>query len=198
MTDSAADAYAGVQLYHVLDQKRQELDPCPPRPFHSELKIPIPIPEEIIEDHDGEVQAAGGDNQADTFVVEGSTATPDTVASKFRDTRLVAADGKVQRYRSTKRRSIRVGPSALRAYYVWHDNQELKPGDVAALLRDPPLQTNTVTSYILNAVTGENLPYSKDRMARELLPTLTDAAANSERYKTLIEACRPQEAEVDS
>lgn len=41
--DSAGDAYAAIQLYHVLDEKRQELRPVPPRPHHAELKLPIPV-----------------------------------------------------------------------------------------------------------------------------------------------------------
>ncbi|KAG6050676.1 hypothetical protein E4U17_006406 [Claviceps sp. LM77 group G4] len=39
---SASDAYAGVQLYHVLEEKRKSLDPCPERPYHVELDLPIP------------------------------------------------------------------------------------------------------------------------------------------------------------
>ncbi|KAG5965418.1 hypothetical protein E4U58_002812 [Claviceps cyperi] len=39
---SASDAYAGIQLYHALDEKRKSLDPCPERPHHVELDLPIP------------------------------------------------------------------------------------------------------------------------------------------------------------
>ncbi|KAG6034881.1 hypothetical protein E4U19_005327 [Claviceps sp. Clav32 group G5] len=39
---SASDAYASVQLYHVLEEKRKSLDPCPERPYHVELDLPIP------------------------------------------------------------------------------------------------------------------------------------------------------------
>lgn len=41
---SASDAYAGVQLYAMLNHKRQELDPVPDLPFHVELDRPIPLP----------------------------------------------------------------------------------------------------------------------------------------------------------
>ncbi|KAG6163322.1 hypothetical protein E4U51_005780 [Claviceps purpurea] len=39
---SASDAYAGIQLFHVLEEKRKNLDPCPDRPHHAELDLPIP------------------------------------------------------------------------------------------------------------------------------------------------------------
>ncbi|KAG5942686.1 hypothetical protein E4U60_007146 [Claviceps pazoutovae] len=39
---SASDAYAGIQLFHVLEEKRKSLDPCPERPHHAELDLPIP------------------------------------------------------------------------------------------------------------------------------------------------------------
>ncbi|KAG5921972.1 hypothetical protein E4U61_005975 [Claviceps capensis] len=40
---SASDAYAGIQLFHVLEEKRKSLDPCPERPHHVELDLPIPL-----------------------------------------------------------------------------------------------------------------------------------------------------------
>ncbi|KAM3517523.1 hypothetical protein NHJ13051_008909 [Beauveria bassiana] len=44
LTYSAADAYAGLQLYHVLEERRLAMDPPPDRPRHAELRLPIPIP----------------------------------------------------------------------------------------------------------------------------------------------------------
>ncbi|RFU73738.1 ribonuclease h [Trichoderma arundinaceum] len=42
---SASDAYAGLQLYYVLEEKRKALVPCPPRPHHAELRLPIAFPD---------------------------------------------------------------------------------------------------------------------------------------------------------
>ncbi|KAL7959693.1 hypothetical protein V8C34DRAFT_279122 [Trichoderma compactum] len=42
---AASDAYAGLQLYYVLEEKRKALVPCPPRPHHAELRLPIPLPD---------------------------------------------------------------------------------------------------------------------------------------------------------
>ena len=40
-TDSAADAYAGLQLYYVLEAKRTQLNPTPFHPAFAELKLPL-------------------------------------------------------------------------------------------------------------------------------------------------------------
>ena len=39
--DAASDSYAGFQLYHILEAKRKNLIPTPPRPAHAELDLPI-------------------------------------------------------------------------------------------------------------------------------------------------------------
>lgn len=39
--DAAADPYACLCLYHVLEAKRKALNPVPPRPAHAELNLPI-------------------------------------------------------------------------------------------------------------------------------------------------------------
>ena len=102
---------------------------------------------------------------------------------------MTVADMQMQEYRSSKSGSVSIGPSALRAYYIWHSNEDLKPDDIAELLREPPLHTNTVVSYILDAVSGENMPYCKTRMKEELLSTLSATAMKLAKYQTLIKSC---------
>lgn len=41
---SASDAYAAVQLFAMLNHKREKLDPVPALPFHADLGKPIPLP----------------------------------------------------------------------------------------------------------------------------------------------------------
>ncbi|KAK0626554.1 hypothetical protein B0T14DRAFT_448745 [Immersiella caudata] len=48
ITYSASDAYAAVQLYHVLDHQRQNLDPAPPLPYHADLNRPIRLADKVI------------------------------------------------------------------------------------------------------------------------------------------------------
>jgi len=48
ITYSASDAYAAIQLYHVLDHQRQSLDPTPPLPYHADLNRPIRLADKVI------------------------------------------------------------------------------------------------------------------------------------------------------
>jgi hypothetical protein len=102
----------------------------------------------------------------------------------------MAADAQTKQYRDTTKRAIKTTPSSLRAYYIWHSNADLTPESIAKLLRDPPLKTNTVTGYILNAISAENLPYSKSRLKDEVLASLPADAVTTGRYRSLAEACR--------
>lgn len=83
-----------------------------------------------------------------------------------------------------------MGLSALRAYYIWHSNADLKPEDIAKMLREPPLQTNTVVGYILSSVTAEALPYEKARVRDELLAALAPEALKSTKYQALMKECQ--------
>lgn len=177
--DAAADAYAGIQLYHVLETRRLQLEPVPDRPFHAELGLPIPILElpsavgeddfssgtEILDSEDDSVSASDAESElaADTSMDEQTAAIPE------RDARILVAEGAAWTYRTNKKTAVLARPSALRAYYIWHNNEDLEPRDIAHLLRDPPLQTNTVVSYILDCLVKEKLPYDAARLTTELL-----------------------------
>lgn len=116
-----------------------------------------------------------------------STSVGKPTPPQSRDSRLSAADAAVDKFKALVPKRL-ARTSALRAYYVWHNNQDLTPASVASLLRDPPLQTNTVVTYILDVVTSEKLPYSKSRMASEVL-SLVHPTAVIGRYNTLAQTC---------
>ncbi|KAH8177414.1 3'-5' exonuclease domain-containing protein [Sarocladium implicatum] len=213
---AASDAYAGLQLYHVLDQHRLQLKPCPPQPHYAELRREIQrADDEVEESSSGEdVEASEEDDFIDDSItdedlrtMENSMITNELLPKPTRKVsptaedgafntskrhqqsapQLSAADASLQRYTSRKTK-LSVRPSALRAYFVWHDNKDLKPAAVAALLRDPPLQTNTVVTYIVDAIIRENLPYSDSRMGSEVLPLLHPSAVQG-RYQALAQQC---------
>lgn len=179
-----------------MDEKRKALEPSPPRPHHAELGLPIPIPE-VPSD-----ESAGDDGVAPepAAAAESSPVTPrrklkvqkSTTSRSVdkRDARITTAELKAKTYRSSKRTTVSTSPSALRAYYIWHGHDDLKPEAVAKLLRDPPLQTNTVITYILDAIAAEKLPYSRQRLKFEILSLLRPAAASSKKYKTLVADCQ--------
>ena len=45
---SASDAYAGVQLFAMMDHQRKQLNPTPPLPYPAELKLPIRLAADVI------------------------------------------------------------------------------------------------------------------------------------------------------
>jgi hypothetical protein len=44
LTDAATDPFACLCLYNIMEQKRQAMDPMPPRPAYAELNMPIVLP----------------------------------------------------------------------------------------------------------------------------------------------------------
>ena len=72
-------------------------------------------------------------------------------------------------------------------------NDNLDPVAIAQLLREPPLQTNTVVSYILEAIKLEKLPYPKARLRDEVLALLPEQVLDL-RYKMLFNACKGAQA----
>ncbi|KAI0124218.1 exonuclease [Xylariales sp. AK1849] len=55
---SASDAYAGVHLHAVMEYHRKQLDPCPPKPHHAELNLPIRLADGIDLDTDAEEEVS--------------------------------------------------------------------------------------------------------------------------------------------
>ena len=205
--DSASDAYAGIQLYHVLEAKRKQLEPVPPRPHHAELGLPIPIPEPATEPPSSQASSDSAGTEVETAssptilipkpMKAKAVATPKAVqspriASKPRDSRVTDAELRMKEYRAAKQTPVSASPAALRAYYIWHTNEDLKPDSVAKLLRDPPLQINTVVSYILDAITAEKMPYGKPRLKAELIHHLHPKLVSG-RYRHLVKACEEME-----
>ena len=82
--------------------------------------------------------------------------------------------------------NLKCTPSSLRCYYLWHTNPSLSLAEIAALLREVPLQTNTVVNYILEAVKTENLPFAKERL-KSVLEVLPKEVAWG-RFRTLARA----------
>ncbi|KAG6039157.1 hypothetical protein E4U41_003118 [Claviceps citrina] len=200
---SASDAYAGIQLYHVLDAKRKMLDPCPERPHHSELGLKIPI---VVPKFESGPPADGAAGEAPDASCSSADSGPRPAGdvpqraasaparqetsrnlSQYQDRRILAAEEKAAQYRASKT-FVFTRPACLRAYFLWHTNHDLGPEAIARLLRDPPLQTNTVLQYILDAISVEKLPYDKARLKLELLPLVHEKTKQT-RYRELVRSC---------
>ncbi|OHW91101.1 3'-5' exonuclease [Colletotrichum incanum] len=216
---SASDAYAGFQLYHVLEEKRERLDPIPPRPYDAELNLPIRLADgQFIAAADDSAEAVDSDDRGTTAalslkhveaikesleiepegggqsIAESIRAAPAaSPKQRQKDPRVVAADEQLAGYRAIIK-TLRATPSAVRSYYIWMNNADLTPDAIAKILRDPPLQTNTVVSYILEAIKLEKLPFDKKRLRNEILHLLPKEVLQG-RYKALmLEAHKPDNA----
>lgn len=64
------------------------------------------------------------------------------------------------------------------------------------MLRNPPLQPNTVLLYILDAIVAEKLPHDRQRLKLELLPRLHEKLRQG-RYGTLARSCEEDVGECE-
>lgn len=142
-----------------------------------------------------EIEAGEGDSNDSKATAEApkaakpkpkSTATTKQPAPP-KDHRIVAAETWLMEYKATRPDGkTRAGPAALRAYFIWHANDDLSVDSIAKLLRDPPLQLLTVCGYILEAVKVEKLAYDKVRL-RQVLDLYPPDVAQW-RFATLVRA----------
>ncbi|KAI1138767.1 ribonuclease H-like protein [Hypoxylon sp. FL0543] len=193
---SASDAYAGLQLYATLEHHRQQLNPCPPTPHHAELNLPIRIADDVeVAANDDPVVDATEEIDLETTTI---TTTKVTVTSKSRspssrpppgpkDSRVEIADDRVACYRAAHP-ECQAKASQLRAYYMWHE-QGLEPQIIARLLRDPPLKTNTVISYIVAAIQLEKLPMDAERLLLEAGDQLFEGMTGA-RWRAITKAAK--------
>ncbi|TAQ85859.1 hypothetical protein B7494_g5808 [Chlorociboria aeruginascens] len=208
---AAADTYAGIHLYDVLEIKRKALDPTPPRPYHAEEEKPIRLASgAIIQAEEASDELEPEDQPArvldpnlppsylasakETLELDPDFEIPIPVKredlSDPRSPELQAriippAELLVQKFRQ-EHPGRRTNPASLRAYFIWYHNPDMAVPEIAALLRAVPLQTNTVVTYILDAVRGEKLPFEKARL-REVLDYLPKDVVQS-RWRGLMKA----------
>lgn len=104
-----------------------------------------------------------------------------------KDPRIIAAETWFMEYRATRPDGkTKAGPAALKAYFIWHANDDLSVDSIAQLLRDPPLQLLTVCNYILAAIKAERLAYDRVRLKQVLDLYPQDVAQR--RFASLIRA----------
>ncbi|KAF4456226.1 Werner syndrome ATP-dependent helicase like protein [Fusarium austroafricanum] len=210
---SASDAYVCLQLYYVLEQERMKLQPTPPRPAFVERNIPIQFltaddvdesdetlesgESEVISDVEAELDASEFKPAQPTIIPTTKTIPPsEKQARDTRDARITVAEDKAHQYRTKASQKLGIPLSSLRTYFIWYDNHDLTPEAIAAILRAPPLKTNTVVSYILDVIVTEKLPFDKTRLRTEVLVHLAPQSLSSARYQVLAEASQESEEEL--
>jgi hypothetical protein len=95
----------------------------------------------------------------------------------------------MKEYCAAKKTALKTPAPCLRAYYIWHRNEGLGPGEIAALLRDPPLLTSTVAHYVLDAINAENLPYPVLRLHKEVIPHSDISRSYWSKHTSLVQEC---------
>jgi len=215
--DSASDAYAAVQLYHIMDHQRCSLDPSPPLPSFAELGLPIKLADGVttIPAAEGEGdsparQAAAEKRRTlkqirDSITIQPVSDDPVLLASdepalpapppppRPKDPRVTEADAWAAQYRQANP-TTRAPVAALRAYHLWH-RLALTPDEIAELLRDPPLLRTTVTGYIVDSIRWGPFEYDRRRMKTEILDHQPLSMLVFPRYKPLVRACADLESE---
>ncbi|KZF26854.1 hypothetical protein L228DRAFT_280004 [Xylona heveae TC161] len=206
---AASDSYAGLRLFDVLEQKRMSLHPRPPRPAHAELNLPIRLadghtmtttadePTELEEDPaTASSSSSSSDPSASTTSstqpgeesnqppLAGKSSSSSSSSDKQKPPEVLQAEAWTATWRAglPSDYKTRASPAHLRAYALWHD-QSFDPPVIARLLRDPPLQTTTVSSYILEAIRLEKLPYDPARL-RDVISHLPEPIYER-RYRAL-------------
>jgi exonuclease 3'-5' domain-containing protein 2 len=99
---------------------------------------------------------------------------------------VLAAESLSTSYRDSHPKN-RAAPACLRCYFIWYHNPDLSLQDIAALLREVPLQITTVVNYILESIKLEKLPFEKERLKGVLGMLPKDVAWS--RYRTLARTC---------
>ena len=204
---AASDSYAGIQLYDTLEAKRKALNPIPPRPMHAELNLPIKLANgQTVVTYD-EVEIA---NEPNAEGVRGSVFTSDEMTRSLHDIavedyegnslackeaggmsttnikprEVIEAEHWLKQWHASLPQNYkpRATPALMRAYSLWY-HQAKDVQEAAILLRKPPLQLSTVSSYILEAIRIEKLPFEKERL-RGVLENLSGDLAKI-RYQAL-------------
>jgi hypothetical protein len=191
-----------------LEAKRKGLNPVPPRPEFAELNLPIRLADNALlistdneQEGDSDPDEASSEQLARDFM-KMSTATshgPPSANKKIRMPKtpeVIAAENWVTSWKAAKASNQPAGwkpkttAASLRAYAVWYEGEKTVE-ETAAMLRDPPLQTSTVVSYILEAVRLEKLPY-REKQLKAVLDHLPPEVLAT-RYKSIQKSLEAEE-----
>lgn len=166
-TDAAADAYAGLRIFDVLQARRARLKPRPPLPVCRDI-------ESVGDDF-----ASSANTTTTTTITEAkktkkttiakseneeqaASSTPESATDVFSSQIEVASEW-VSSYKSSlPDGQQQLSKPQLRAYSLWHVAQ-LDVEDICKIWRDPPLQESTLAGYIMEALKIKNLPCDMNR-----------------------------------
>lgn len=155
-----------------------------------ESQTPVLSPEEeqALDDEEEEAQAEADADDTEYFSAEEE---PENLEpGQVETVKYEAADQWLGQWESnlSLERKGKNTPTNIRAYALWHV-QGLPLQQVAEAMRQPPLALTTVSSYVLEVVKSESLPYDSPRL-QEALDVIPPVA--HWRYKSLIQKTRSE------
>ncbi|KAF1984639.1 ribonuclease H-like protein, partial [Aulographum hederae CBS 113979] len=182
---AACDAYAGYRVFEALEEKRMAMNPRPPRPDCYALSIPSPKNKTVDESAQtppmaqARTSAPAVKSETSPTTLDAhplpslSPTTSEPTPTDSNPSAFLAAEHWLTSFLTDlsslpSPRKPRAPLSNLRAYAIWHLHPALSLEDVAATLRDPPLKTATVATYIMEAVKSESLPVDEKRLKEVL------------------------------
>lgn len=181
-----------------MEHYREQLDPCPPTPYHAELNLPIRLAKGI---------ELATDDEATDISEPDAPADPthdDYMASVLESIRIedLGSSNEKQEKKTLSKRGrskpppkpqtppkpkhpfVEAAEDRAMCYKVAHPstrlpksmlrayylwyNHDLDPKAIASMVREPPIQERTVINYILNSIQFEGLPYNEERLLHEL------------------------------
>ena len=154
----------------------------------SQTTVLSPEEEQALDDEEEEAQAEAGADDTEYFSAEEE---PENFEPGQVETiKYEAADQWLGQWESnlSRERKGKNTPTNIRAYALWHV-QGLPLQQVAEAMRQPPLALTTVSSYVLEVVKSESLPYDSPRL-QEALDVIPPVA--HWRYKSLIQKTRSE------
>jgi hypothetical protein len=185
-TDAAADAYAGLRIFDLLERKRRSINPLPSFP-------PCRIFEEIggtgvsVISTEGEIAESGFGTDVNiptsTTASNAPTISPKISGIGDHETSTELAEilseeiAKAQEWITSYVAALpddtisSLSRPQLRAYALWQYG-ELDTHLISRLWRDPPIRESTVAMYVLEAIKLERLPCDLNRakLALRLVP----------------------------
>jgi len=167
VTDAAADAYAGLRIFDLLEIRRAKLNPRPPLPTCRNIED---TSDDYVPRSPSLISTTTTTTTVETTAIEDNqdkqTASTSIYASSSEtfSAEIEMAGEWVAKYTASFSDSdqIQLSKPQLRAYSLWHVGA-IDIAEICKIWRDPPLKEATVATYILEAIKIEKLPCDMER-----------------------------------
>ncbi|KAF8543589.1 ribonuclease H-like domain-containing protein [Trichophaea hybrida] len=167
---AAADAYAGLRIFDLLEIRRAKLNPRPPRPICRNIEDTSDDYAPKTTSTTSTITTTTETTTVETTIIEGNhgeqtpSASESASNSEVFTAEIEMAGEWVAKYMASFSNGAQpqLSKPQLRAYSLWHVGA-IDITEICKIWRDPPLKESTVATYILEAIKVENLPCDTER-----------------------------------